>query len=218
MFGRRVARPRRRAAPRRKVGGRRMRGFRRAFRKVANPMPVFTEMLQTDGLTATAGGCFQYSINQVPQYASYKALYRQYRIVAATVILLPRQVTNTTGGATITDYGQPPQIVYALNESSDAVVPTTKLEVLESNGAKVRLLTQPLKIKFRPVADLNVNINGAMGGIVPINLGRDKFIGFDNDGSDVIHRGVDFWYENWSSAPLATDVYVKITFQLRDPR
>ena len=213
-------RVRRSIRARRPARGRRARraGFRRAFRKVGNPMPTFSEMFKPDPLTATTGGTFQYSISQVPQIASYTALYRMYRILRAQIILVPRQITNTTGGASSSDYGQPAQLTYAINDSSDATSPGAQIDVLESNGAKVRLLNRPLKLSFRPVADLNVNANSS-GGVVPINLSPSTFISLDQTGPNVIHRGIDYYFQQYSNGTqLAVDVFVKLTFQLKDPR
>ena len=76
---RRRARPRRRAVARYAV----------SRRITGNAQPVFTETYKYDTITAGTGGVFQTAFNQIPEYASYGALYRAYRILKFEVIILP---------------------------------------------------------------------------------------------------------------------------------
>lgn len=58
---------------------------------------------------------------------------------------------NQAAAGTPTGVVEAPRIVYAINDSTnDLLAPSTELSVLADNGAKIRKLTRPLKIKCVP--------------------------------------------------------------------
>lgn len=105
-----------------------------------------------------------------------------------------------------------PRITYAVNDSTGqvATVPSSELAVLPSNGCKIRKLSTPLKINFRPKACID-GLAGT-GGIVPSTSAvqyqrtSNPFISFDGAGVIVPHVGVDWFVSSGNNAPL-TDTF-----------
>lgn len=223
---RRRARSTRRVRRGRRVGGRLMgRGRRLA---VYNPKPIFTETYSylTAGhdyiCEANGGVLLTANVDKIPQLAQYTNLYTKYRILKATFICLPKwnnsqdqnaaqyNASNSTYG-----YGAL-RAVYAINDSPAQVDPTSEAIVLQDNGAKIKMVPQSgLRITCRPVPDTK-DANGVQ------MTSRGSFINFA--ATNVSHYGVSLWLSQPVTATGSNAVlnsvygYVKLTFQLADPR
>jgi len=194
--------------------------FRR--RMVMNPAPIFTETYTLSSLAPNAGGVFRFSMDQIPQLAQYSGLYQKYRILRASVKLLPEynsfeQNAAENNAALSRSYFGLSRVAWATNDTPNTAVPANEIAVLQDNGSRVKALsTGGINMSCRPVPSTNDANNVAM------TLGR-KYINFNNSGPNAPHSGIAYWLTQQvtGAAPAATNVaivYVKLTFQLADPK
>lgn len=197
-----------------------MRVNRRVYRaKMFNPQPIFTETYIHSTIYQNTGGVMTFSMTGIPQVGQYSSLYQKYRILKATVLLLPAYVahdenvaiTNAAAGAAWTGLGR---FTFAVNDSPNVAVPANEAVVLEDNGCKVLPFKPKLTLSCRPVPD-TLDANG-----VRMTLGQ-KFINFNGAAPDATHYGISWWYTQYGGGPVSANpvqVIVKLTFQLSDPR
>lgn len=189
--------------------------------------PIFTECynggtISTGGVSAGSGGIFQVALTDLPQVASYQALYRTFRILKMEVIVIPNQNVNTgvspaTGAVGLMPFV--PYFAHSIDNSNDLVAPTSEAEVLENDGVHLTQLTKALHIKLAPVPALQVTGTGA-GGAVGVDL-PNRWLAFDDAGVAVKHNGVSWWMNNYAgsaSTSSQSTLFYKVTFQCRDPR
>jgi len=202
------------------------RRFRRAivprspFRRMGmfNPQPVFTETYALTSLLPSAGGLLTFSMDQVPQLTQYSTLYQKYRILKARVSLYPEftsfdqnQAENNVA-LSRSQFGLS-RIAWAVDDSPNLTAPTSELDVLKNNGCKIRPLTdRGVQLHCRPVPNLG-------DGQLPITY-KQKYINFGSP--NVAHTGIAYWISQLMTGTPGTQnvtiVYVKLTFQLSDPR
>jgi len=193
-----------------------------------NPNPVFTESYLLPGPTAAApytlapntGGVLAVSMDNIPQLAQYSVLYQKYRILKAKFICIP---THNTASADVNSELAPggmtqvglSRVVYAINDSpNQTALPVDETAVLTDNGCKIVCGSPKLIMSCRPVP----NTEDSQG--VRMSLAR-KYINFGSP--NVSHFGITWWH---SQPVLPVNqgfgvpylVYVKLTFQLSDPR
>jgi len=218
--------------------GRRKAGVRRRFNRRANrargmfnPAPVFTETFRIPGqdplapqyrMASNTGGVLTARISDMPQLAQYSALYQKYRILKATFICLPQFATESAdinaasynASQGLGNWGMA-RIVAAVNDSPDAAFPASEQDVLEDNGCKILTGKPKLVLSCRPVP----NTLDANGNKMTF---KGKYLNFNSTGTDIAHYGIRWWYTlpnpggNIQEVPYY--VYVKLTFQLSDPR
>lgn len=238
--------PRRRARgyPRKKPSYSKMRPIRKVMRKAINQSQVFTETvkfgspgLQPDGTLRVSypdqftAGKFQFQMNYLDftTLNAQSALQQMYKILKVTAIVVPKWNSQDSNVGELTAAAsrpvvEAPRITYAINDSTnDLLPPTNELDVLQDNGAKIRKLTKPLKIKFRPRAALDaVNPTNPTHNVA-YQFNMQPWIGFDGDGVLIPHVGVD-WVVSQGNTLGAdqfsniADVYQKVTFVCKDPR
>lgn len=212
---------------RRKAGARRLplyAGMSR-MRSVKAASPTFTETYRLGtisnpaGGTGTVTGIWKVRMLDLPQLTEYTNLYNQYCIKRATLTIIPSyNVYDANNGPAVTPSAiTAPRLVFAINDSAQQPVPTSESDVLTDNGCKIRILTRPVKIAFRPVAEVAMGIS--TGGFVS-ETKRLRWLSFNNP--EVLHAGVSYAITQFVNStvdndPLAT-VYVKLTFGLRDPK
>lgn len=187
-----------------------------------NPVPTFTETFKMNPVlfNASAPGSstdlLQNSLSQIPQVADYLALYNQYCIKRITAIFVPAYnvYDQPAVGSSVT---QAPRFVYAIQDSAVQAFPTSETDVLQDNGAKIRMFTKPIKVSWTPrpaVADALVT-----GGFAGVNTRGSKWYTSGNPG--VLHNGLAYSFTNEipiSGNPPIAQVYIKMTFSLRDPK
>jgi len=201
---------------------RRMMPIRR--RLLYNPAPTFTETinlttLNTGTTGAGAAGLIAVAINQIPQYTEYQALYNQYCIRLVQLIFVPSydQYDSNNASTAAVAAVTAPRFVYAINDSAKQTAPTTELDVLSDNGAKIRMFDKPIKVRFRPVAQVKLTDSNAN---LVSETKKNRWFSFDDAG--VAHSGLAWAItqtvpNSVLSLPAAV-VYAKITFSLRDPK
>lgn len=216
--GRRLYKPRRRY-----VGRRRFLPLM-ALRPRYNATPTFTETFKMTTLngssTGVTAGLLQTCLNYVPQVTDYTALYNQYCIRSVQFILIPSYDSyDSTNGTALPAGITAPRLVYAINDSAQQPTPTTELDVLTDNGAKIRMLDRPVRIRCRPVAQ--VGMSASTGGFVSESK-RNRWLSTANP--EILHTGVSFAISQTipstladPNIPIAT-LYAKVTFSLRDPK
>lgn len=218
-----MPRPRLTRRPRRR-NVRRARRAPRNWRRglMLNPQPIFTETYTFPSLISGAGGVFKFSMDQVPQLTQYSNLYQKYRILKASIHLLPEfnsfeQNQAENNAALSRSYYGLSRVAYSINDTPSISPPANELAVLQDNGARIRPLTQRgVRMSCRPVP----NVSDANG--VEMTFKR-KYINFEASGPNVSHSGISYWISQLvSTATGAVDnvaiCYVKLTFQLADPR
>lgn len=174
-------------------------------------------------------GKFFVSMKDIPQYQQYQSLYNMFKITRVVAIIVPKW---NSGDMNTAQYNlansapawEVPRMAYAINDNTnDLLAPTSELEVLEDNGAKIRRLTDPFKIKFHPrVAIDGVNPANTSQGVA-IQYPRKPWVGFDGIGTTLLHTGVDWYISCDNTATSANfldvaDVYFKVSFVCKDPR
>ena len=231
MFVRR-RKPVRRVARRRPVARRRM-PMARSLR--TNPRPVFTETVNlgpvgmsygSSGASNTFGGLLIASMNSMTQLSQYEQLYTKYRILKAQWTFVPdwtQYDANTSNGITNAldaSYWSSTRMVYSIQNSPGQTPSTTETSVLQDNGCKIKQMNNILKISCVPVPDVE-DANG-----VQLTF-KKKFINFDTAQPNIDHYGVRYFmtcpaYNIGSSAgiiqPPKWTIFLKLTFQLADPR
>lgn len=192
-----------------------------------NPNPVFTETYKSALiLQANQGFVLTPTMDGIPQLAQYSNLYKKYRILSCTWTLIP----DFLGGTDINTANNPAQIVgavpnsaqlttrivYAINNSPSLVAPASEAAALQDNGCKIRTNMNVVKVKHRPVPDLeDVNNNF-------LTL-KKTYLNFKGAGNEMLHYGVSGYVTvNTSTNPPISPqkymVYAKLTFQLSDPQ
>ena len=200
---------------------------RRLLRRLINPSPTFTEMLQAGQLFAGAGGVFKASMAALPELSQYSALYSQYCIKRLEVILLPtyssqeqnQAQSNFVNPVTTLGVAQS-RLAYAINDTSNEPNPLNELSVLEDNGCRVvPILSKAIRLSCAPVADVGVVDRNSILGVSVAESKKHRWLSFDS-GSEILHSGISYWISGAStgSAPPVVDVYYRITFSVRDPR
>lgn len=213
---------------------RRRRNNRRANRaRMFNPRPVFTETFRLRGpsnqpyvMSSNSGGILSVNMDQLPQLSQYTALYTKYRILKAKFIILPdfntesadvnASVYNNSIGITALGMSR---FVFAQNDSPQLNAPgypANEGVVLQDNGCRIVPGKPKLEISCRPVPSTLDQVNVAM------TMAR-KFINFNSAQPNVTHFGITWWHTQVLSPPnqdngVNYNVYVKVTFQLADPR
>lgn len=203
-----------------KTGGRRLRIYR-GVKRMFNPNPVFTETANIGTWGANTGGIQTFNISQVPQIAQYSNLYQKYRILKATLIIVPHYASTQDQNAAqynlsvgLSQFGLG-RLVMAVNDSPSVVAPTAENDVLQDNGCKISAVKHVNRISCVPVPNLlDSNFN--------VMTVKKKYLNFNASNPNPAHYGISYWY----SQPLTgtptvqnlLNVYVKLTFQLSDPR
>lgn len=90
------------------------------------------------------------------------------------------------------------RFTYSINDTTnDLATPTSELDVLEDNGVKIRQLTRPLKIVFRPKAVLD-STDPTSSALVASQPKYRQWLGFGPDDGAITpadapyHVGVDW--------------------------
>lgn len=195
------------------------------LRGLKSASPTFTEtyrlgtVINPAGGTGTVAGIWKVKMNDLPQLTDYAALYNQYCIKRVTLTIVPSyNVFDSNNGPAVTPSGvTAPRLVFAINDSAQQPVPVSESDVLTDNGCKIRMLTRPIKISFRPVAEVAMGIS--TGGFVSESK-RLRWLSFVNP--EVLHAGVSYAITQFVNSTVDNDpmctVYAKITFGLRDPK
>lgn len=213
--------------------------FTETFKANTFATPPTAPGIMSDGViriqpgTQFTAGKFQVKMIDIPQVQNYANLYQFYKILKVQAIVIPK-FTNADPNSAQYNNSLPiaswenARFVYAINDSTnDLAVPTSELDVLEDNGCKIRALTRPLKINFRPKAVLDP-ADPTTNALIPTQSKYRPWIGFGQDDGDFqageapYHVGVDWVLscDNTSTTEFldVADVYFKITFVCKDPR
>lgn len=188
-----------------------------------NPVPTFTETVALAPLTfnqtstGNTTGLFQPQFLNIPQYTQYCSLYNQYCIRKCQLIFIPTYNMYDLNNPTSPTPVQAPRLVYAIQDSSLVNTPAVEDDVLQDNGAKIRMFTKPIKINFRPKACVGNSLNA--GGFAATNRAGATWL--TTQVASVPHNGVAFSFTTGlppAGTPVLASVYMKLTFSLRDPK
>lgn len=218
--GRRVVRGRgMRSAPRSRPAWRARRGRNKALSR------TFTEVYDGGTLSTNTGSIFSTSFNSIPQAVPYAELYRQFCIKKLQVMLLPLYTDAEINTALGTLDYQATRIAFAVTDTPNQVNPTSELDVLTENGAKVVLGHKKVTMTCWPKPYLTQVVPGIVtNDYVAVRQRKalwlnTKAFGQTNDGQDVPHGGISFWISNnlANASTPCFKVYYKVTFAMRDP-
>lgn len=187
-----------------------------------NPQPVFTESYALPNgevqyaMNPMTGGVLTANMFHVPQLAQYSNLYQKYRILKAKFICIPTWSTESSDPQVASTIGLS-RIVYAVNNSPAIVAPASEAVVLQDNGCKIICGKPKIVMSCRPVPNA-LDANGIQTTL------KSKFINFSAvAANNAPHYGIS-WYHSQPGTSVPTGngvpylVYVKLTFQLSDPR
>lgn len=121
--------------------------------------------IQAKALTTTYGATY-FSLDQVPGYTEFTALFDQYRITRVIAHFWPTalSVTNTNSSSTIVNV--PPRIVHAI-DYDDSVAPTSVNEVREYSTARTNYSTEKFTRDFKPAVSRVVYEGVSSSGYSP---------------------------------------------------
>jgi len=184
-----------------------------------NPQPVFTETVYAGTIAPNTGGVMKVNINNIPQIAQYNTLYQKYRILRAGWTLIPQysgsdiNQASYNAGNNVFAWGMG-RFVSVIDDSPAQVPPASENVVLQHNGCKIQPVRTMIKLSNRPVP----NTNDANGNAMTF---KNKYLNFNQSGID--HFGIAYWYSQpfvgtTSLTNNELHVYVKVKFQLCDPR
>lgn len=184
--------------------------------------PTFTETFVGPSIIYGGAGVnaqvqlIQNNLGQIPQVADYTALYNQYQIRRVTAIFVPAYDTFQIGTPTGATQTACPRMVYAIQDSAQQLNPATEADVLQDNGAKIRMFDKPVKISWRPVAAAADAL--VQGGFASVNR---KYQWYGTTSTAVQHNGLALAFTTAlapAGNPTLANVYYKITFALKDPK
>lgn len=186
---------------------------------------TFTETIQASPIYTNTGNVFSCRFIDIPQHTEYSTLFKQFCIKKMKVILLPNYTEvdpNNAIGLTTFNLTQP-RLTYAIDDSPNLTAPTSELDVLQSNGAKIRNAGKKLEITFKPKPNI-ASLEASLGAYVGLRQKADMWLNTDSStvsysGTGLQHCGVRYWLSGQVSAVpyLQYNVYYKITFSVRDP-
>jgi len=192
-----------------------------------NPQPTFVETWDAGQITVPVSGVlpggFSMTFTSLPQAAQYRNLYKQFRILRNTWILVPRYTSVDPNGA-FPAYASG-RMVYAITNTSGQATPTSEINVLERNGSRiVQAMDKIIKISHVPVPVMNVS-NSALTSVflnkskVWLNTSNPT-----NGGSgETVSHGFVAWFVTIPALTTPTDpivlfdVYCKTVVQFKDP-
>lgn len=205
---------------------------------IAAPSPSVPGVMADGSIRIQPGtqftvGKFQFRMSDIPQVQNYANLYNLYKVLKIQAIIIPK-FTNADPNSAQYNIGIPTaawenaRIVYSINDdTNDLAVPLSELDVLEDNGAKIRALTRPLKINFRPKVVVDGTDPATNLGVAIMPKFR-SWVGFGADDQAYdpsrapYHVGVDWCVscDNTSTNEFldVADVYFKVSFVCKDPR
>lgn len=203
----------------------RRRAAARIRRSVYPAQRTFTEVYDGGTLSMNTGSVFSTSFNSIPQAASYAELYRQFCIKKLQVMLLPLYTDAEVNTSLGTLGYQATRVAFAITDTPNQVNPTSELDVLTENGAKVVLGHKKIVMTCYPKPYITNVVPGVItNDYVAVRQKKavwlnTKAFGQTNDGQDVVHGGISFWISN-NLANLGVEcfkIYYKVWFAMRDP-
>lgn len=213
--------------------------FTETFKCNTQALPPTNIGVGADGVIKVAGGTqftpgkFMVKITDIPQIQNYANLQQFYKILKVTQIIVPKfNVSDPNVGqynqANSVAAWEVPRMAYAINDSTnDLATPTSELDVLEDNGVRIKRMTNPFKITFRPKAALD-STDPTTSQLVPSQPKYRPWLGFGPDDGAITpadapyHVGVDWVIscDNTATSEFldVADVYCKVSFVCKDPR
>lgn len=211
------------AAPKRKIRRRRI--------AATHPSRVFTETLQASDLQVNAnqtgsgaGQTWTVSMNSIPQIASYKGLYNEFKILKVKFQYVPdfssyeknQGLANLGVGGPI---DSTPIMAYVVQRDGTAVNPASELAVLTQNGSRIVPFTKPLTITVtKPQPEIYLSTTG--GGSAAAEQGM--WLDLNGAAAGTNHFGVQTYVTaagGSTGIPFACGrVYAHVTFALRSTK
>lgn len=208
------------AANRRAMVTRMRRGLGRSQRGYAqSTVHKFKRSFYKEGVFASDPGSDQflgqtYSLNQLPSYTDFTALFDQYRVDKIRVTFYPRQnVTNGTFPSPTNDTVQSCQ-VFSVIDYDDGTAPTALTDILQYQNLKT---TRGLRVHsrtFKPGVEIAQTNNGTIAGSMV-----KKSPWLDCTVASVWHNGLKLVAQNTGGfAPITYDMKVDMWISCKNVR
>lgn len=232
--------PRRYRRGRRAAGRRRQYGVLRKRRAVGGRLRTalakkthwFKEMYQSTSLVGTAaattGGIINFSLNELANAGSFKAMFDLYKIKAVKLKIIPRW--NVSDAATPTNtsgqMGNLPVLYIAPNRDPYVPTPTSLGDILNDDGCRVIRLTKPVNLYLSaPKPKITAFSGGSEIADVPLmfNVGSkwQPWLttggnGQSIDQSGILHYGFRYMINNEAAADCVLDTYYTLYFACKE--
>lgn len=164
---------------------------------------------------ADGGWGYSFTLDQLPNYTEFTALYDLYRIRGVEVIW---ELTPTASATTKTSNIMP--VILAYPDFDDSTAPTSRSEAEQvSQMERLQLSEARPAVKRFIAPHIVYGVAGASA-----NVGGNRVAGFLDCGSfSVLHYGVKFWIANFNSTTLTeTGATIALSFRfhltMRNPR
>jgi len=198
---------------------------------------VFTETFNAGVITPTTGGVaagvLACSFSSITQAASYSALFRRFKILHTTWMLIPRYTGADAGtaeynglvvGGSVGGWSSG-RFLYAVDDTPGVNVPATELDMLGSNGVKIVQGMRRITVRNKPKPAVQ-SYTGALGSTMTFKT--NPWLNTDcpsnsNSGTTINHFGVRYYFiqpvfSGTTPTPLAQyDIYCKVRFAVADP-
>lgn len=229
---RRYRRGGRRAGRRRQYGVlRKRRGFGyRARSALAKKTHWFKELYQSTSLVGTAaattGGIINFSLNELQNAGSFKAMFDLYKITGVKVKIVPRfNVSDAQSLNVNTQIGNLPMLYVAPNRDPYVPVPSSIGDILNDDGCKVIRLTKPVNLYLK-APKAKITTSGTAGEQdIPLQFnvgskwqpwlttgGNSQTI----DQSGLPHYGFRYMINNQTAADCVLDTYCTLYFACKE--
>lgn len=108
------------------------------------------------GSNAAKYGAIGFTLDTVPNYSEFTALYDEYKLLKATVFIW-LQFPPSSGAFTTTAYSP---VLFIARDRNTSTAPASTTEVTEYAGHKFRKLSDMKILRFSAVPNVMVNANG----------------------------------------------------------
>lgn len=231
-MARKFRRGRRRAGGRRAYGVMRKRsgmGYR-ARSALAKKVHWFKELYQSTSLvgsaSATTGGIINFSLNELQNAGSFKAMFDLYKITGVKVKIVPRFNVSEVQTLNINNQlGNLPMLYVAPNRDPYVPVPTSIGDILNDDGCRVIRLTKPVNLYLKaPKAKITTSGSEAAQDIpLQFNVGSKWQPWLTTGGnsqtidqSGLLHYGFRYMINNQTAADCVLDTYCTLYFACKE--
>lgn len=210
--------------------GRVRRRYQRTFGAPARALALrrprfhtFTENFKPSGLTIlpNTGYSLSFSMDQLPQLATYSNLYKMYRVNWVQFMIMPtfnsvdiNQLQANNVAAPPIPWASLPRFISSVDTCGIADAPASLDLALMRNGCKIKKVTGVWKQSCKPKP---VQIGDITNPAVSTYRSQ-PFLQFLAAPDNVPHYGVSLWIDQTQTADMRYDVFYKVNFSVRDPR
>lgn len=204
-------------------------GFYRLVHKLQHPDITVPGASDISFSGTQAAGSSPFTLSEIPNIASYEALFTHYRISGIRVDYIPREPVNTTAyNSTTEEHSSPMDILTVIEPTQFSSVTTTTptySNLLNWGNVRIRTFNRRQSVFFRPYVSLDALEQGSSTVIASaFSLKRSPWIDLFNGngqvvaGSSIEHLGLMTGFNNPGSLDSLVGVYVTYYVQFKGRR